>query len=108
MNEEQRKLFERIIELYDEHKIDYFEYYIDQQEFEEDWERMWKRCPEAILRDYEEQYQDWHEDFIAHNVTREQMIKPLNLLRDLRKYVAEHPGEGNGSSKNMEDRSETR
>ncbi len=108
MNEEQKNLMERILALYKKFNVDYFEYYIDEQEFQEDWERMWKNCPKAILNYYQENYDEWHDDFIDGCVSREEMLEPLHLLRELKKYVEDHPVDKNGSSKNLEDRSEIR
>ena len=53
MNEEQKELTERILAIYRKYDkvFDFFEYYIDDQEVYEDFERLFK-TPEAILKEY--------------------------------------------------------
>jgi hypothetical protein len=111
MNEEQKELTERILAIYRKYDkvFDFFEYYIDDQEVYEDFERLFK-TPEAILKAYDERYWELHDMFVCHDLTKEDMQEPLNLRRALKEYVKNHPSElsKNGSNKDLEDRSETR
>ena len=92
MNDEQKQLVERMLAIYRkyDHELDYFHYFIDDQEVYEYFEESFN-FPNSILEEYTKNYNKIHNLFLDDKLTKEDMKEPLNILRALKEYVKNHP-----------------
>lgn len=88
MNDEQKELVERILAIYRKYdsELDYFHYFIDEQEVYEHFEESFS-YPRSILEEYSKNYDKLHNLFLEDKLTKEEMKEPLSVLRKIKEYV---------------------